>query len=117
MLIIEDEPLIALDLQLLLEENGATSSAIATTEDEAVRAAIERRPAFITADVALKHGYGPVAVRTIVESLGYVPVVFITATPDACVGFAPPERVLRKPVSERAVIRAFRELAGDALSH
>jgi CheY-like chemotaxis protein len=43
-LIIEDEPLIAMDLQAMLEAEGATSFDIAMTEAEAVDAARAQAP-------------------------------------------------------------------------
>ena len=47
-LVIEDDLLIALYLQTLLEENGATSVDIADTEIEAIRAAAANPPSVIT---------------------------------------------------------------------
>lgn len=75
-LIIEDEPFIAMDLQQLLEEQGATSFDFADSEDEAVAAAMQRRPDIITSDVKLTKGTGPAAVLTIHEQLGQIPVIF-----------------------------------------
>ncbi len=109
-LIIEDEPLIALNLQMLLEDSGATSVDIAETQDGAVSAARAHRPDFITSDITLKRGTGPLAVQTIHETLGAVPVIFITATPEACFPRDPNVRVFGKPMNEPAIARAFQEL-------
>lgn len=110
-LIIEDEPVIAMILQDLLEEEGATSVAIAVTEEEAIASALACRPAVITSDVKLIEGTGPHAVQRICESLGNVPVIFITGTPDDCRPCAPPGRILTKPIDHRAVVAAFHELS------
>lgn len=110
-LIIEDEVLIALDLQDLLEAHGAETFAFAETEAEAINAARERKPDFITSDVALREGTGPRAVEVILHEIGPVPVVFITGTPEACDPCPPPARILGKPLSRPALISAFQEMA------
>lgn len=109
-LIIEDEPFIAMILQDLLEQEGATSVDIAVTEDEAVAAALAKTPAVITSDVKLIDGTGPRAVEKIHQQLGEVPVIFITATPNDCQPCEPPGRILPKPMSCSAVAAAFHEL-------
>ena len=52
-LIIEDEPIISLDLQSIVREMGHTVAAIATTRDEAVRAARKTEPGLVLADIKL----------------------------------------------------------------
>jgi CheY-like chemotaxis protein len=69
-LIIEDEPLIAMELQLLPEDVGATSFAFADHGEDAIAEAMIRRPALITSDVKLSNGTGPSAIRTIQSRLG-----------------------------------------------
>ena len=108
-LIIEDEPLIAMMIEDLLVGEGATSVCIAATEREAIAAAIDWRPAFITSDVKLAQGVGPQAVRQIHEMFGHVPVVFVTGTPADCQPCEPPGTVLTKPVDARALAAAFHE--------
>lgn len=109
-LIIEDEPFIAMAIQEMLEEEGATSFAFAVTQAEAIEAATERRPELITSDVRLIEGTGPRAVAQIHERLGPVPVIFITATPGQCEPCDPPGVVLGKPVRQQALREAFRHL-------
>jgi CheY-like chemotaxis protein len=58
-LIIEDEPLVAMDLENVLIEAGATSFAFASTEAEAVEQACARLPRVMTSDVRLTSGTGP----------------------------------------------------------
>ncbi|PAX07898.1 response regulator [Sphingomonas lenta] len=109
-LIIEDEPLIALDIEMILAEQGATSFDVATTEDDAVARALDHRPDLITSDVKLAAGRGPDAVERIEEALGPVPVMFVTGSPDECRPCDPPKLVLPKPVTTAALTRAFRKL-------
>jgi CheY-like chemotaxis protein len=80
-LIIEDEPFIAMNIQTMLEEAGATSFDFAVTEAEAVAAALAHPPGLITSDVNLVEGTGPAAVARIHARLGEMPVIFISATP------------------------------------
>ncbi len=80
-LIIEDEPLIAMDLEQLVEALGHKVIGIARTRDEAVKFA-DRRPGLILADVQLADGSsGLDAVNDLLEHFE-VPIVCITAYPE-----------------------------------
>lgn len=113
-LIIEDEPLLAMDLEALLEEEGATSFSFAASQDEAVREALVRKPDLITSDVKLVDGTGPRAVLTILDALGPIPVIFITGTPDACQPSVPTSIILTKPLNAAEMSQAFRRLKPGA---
>ena len=91
-LIIEDEPLIALDLQNLVEELGHTVVDVARTHVEALKAIKTRKqPGLILADIQLADGSsGLEAVNEILEEFA-VPVIFITAYPERFLTGAPPE--------------------------
>jgi DNA-directed RNA polymerase specialized sigma24 family protein len=81
-LIIEDEMLIALDLEYLVESLGHRTIGIARTRSEAIALAKERRPGLILADIQLADGSsGLEAVNDLLNSFE-VPVVFITAHPE-----------------------------------
>ena len=91
MVIIEDEPFIALDLQTLVEEQGHRVIAVARTHREAVEAVNKERPGLILADIQLADGSsGLEAVNEILGSFS-VPVIFITAYPERFLTGAPPE--------------------------
>ena len=109
-LIIEDEPFIALAIRAMLEEEGATSFDFAFTQAEAVEAALARRPELITSDVKLLEGTGPEAVAQIYGRLGPVPVIYISATPGECKPCDPSSVVLGKPVREQALKEAFHQV-------
>jgi CheY-like chemotaxis protein len=109
-LIIEDEPLIAITIQDLLEHEGATSFDVAATEDDAVKAATVRRPDLITSDVKLIAGTGPAAVQTIHRQIGSIPVIFISATPEDCRPCNPPGIILGKPLRAGALATAFHQM-------
>jgi CheY-like chemotaxis protein len=104
-LIIEDEPLIALDIQTLVEQLGHDVTTIARTHTEAVRAALKRRPGLILADIQLADGSS--GLDAVNEILGNqeVPVIFITAFPERFLtGQAPePAFLITKPFSADSV--------------
>lgn len=110
LLIIEDEWLIVEQLTAIGEEAGATSIISAATESEAVQAAADRKPDIIFSDVNLLVGTGPSAVRTIISSLGPIPVIFITASPDECRRSVPAGVIMTKPIAERRLITMFRQM-------
>ncbi|KQX19220.1 response regulator receiver protein [Sphingomonas sp. Root50] len=97
-LIIEDEPLVASDLECFLSELGADSCDLVETEDEAIAAALDRAPDLITADCALREGSGVGAVSSIRRSLGHIPVVFITGHPHGCETPDDMTQMLAKPI-------------------
>ena len=104
-LIIEDEPLIALDLQKLIQQLGHKVATVARTRDAAVRAARELRPGLILSDIMLADGSsGLDAINDILPELE-TPVIFITAFPQALLtGRAPePTFFIAKPFSKDAV--------------
>ena len=81
-LIIEDEPIIAADIEGLVEDLGHTVDNIAATQTEAVKAAKEKKPGIVLADVQLADGSSGIdAVSDILENYD-VPVIFITAFPE-----------------------------------
>jgi DNA-directed RNA polymerase specialized sigma24 family protein/CheY-like chemotaxis protein len=104
-LIIEDEPLIAMDLESLVTSIGHTVQSIARTRDEAVAAVRQRRPGLILADVQLADGSsGLDAVKDILGDLN-VPVVFITAYPEQVLTGQRPEPtfLIPKPFQHETV--------------
>ncbi len=81
-LIIEDEPLIALDLEQLVTVVGHRVSEVARTHREAVAAVKRRTPGLVLADIQLADGSSGVeAVNEILDEID-VPVIFITAYPE-----------------------------------
>ena len=81
-MIIEDEPLIAMDLEALVEGLGHRVTGIARTRTEAVSLAGGKRPGLILADIQLADGSsGLDAVNDLLEAFE-VPVIFITAYPE-----------------------------------
>jgi CheY-like chemotaxis protein len=81
-LIIEDEALIALDLQALVENLGHKVMGVARTRTQAVAIGRPTRPGLILADIQLADGSsGLDAVNDLLNTFE-VPVIFITAYPE-----------------------------------
>lgn len=102
-LIIEDEPVIALDIAATIEQSGHTVVGIAATHREAVEVATREDPELILADIKLADdSSGVAAVREIVAG-HTVSVVFITAFPDRLVTEDRPEPIylVTKPFDPR----------------
>lgn len=116
-LIIEDETLVAMDIQSVLTEEGATSFAFASTQAEAIEQACARRPLMMTSDVRLSSGTGPAAVRMIRERLGTIPVLFLSSTPSDCTPIEPGDAVFGKPFDRAGIAREFRRILGVCAGH
>ena len=104
-LIIEDEPLIALDLQRILENLGHKVVSIARTHTDALKAAQSKKPGLVIADIRLADGSsGLDAVNDILATFS-VPVVFVTAFPEKLTTGRGPEPtfLIPKPFREDAV--------------
>ncbi|MEQ8332111.1 response regulator [Nisaea sp.] len=82
-MIIEDEPLIAMDIEQMVESLGHRVTGIARTHKEAVKLFADTKPKMILADIQLADGSSGIdAVNEILESNSDVPVIFITAFPE-----------------------------------
>jgi len=104
-LIIEDEPLIALDLREMVESLGHRVTAVARTHAESVAAIADAKPGLILADIQLADGSsGLEAVNEILGELS-IPVIFVTAYPERfLLGQAPePAYLIAKPFAVDAL--------------
>jgi len=104
-LIIEDEVLIALDLENLVESLGHRTIGIARTRTEAIALARTKRPGLILADIQLADGSsGLEAVNDLLNTFE-VPVIFITAYPERFLTGERPEPafLVSKPYQQSTV--------------
>jgi CheY-like chemotaxis protein/DNA-directed RNA polymerase specialized sigma24 family protein len=100
-LIIEDEPLVALDLREIVEGLGHSVVSMARTHKEALATIAMGRPGLILADIQLADGSSGIeAVNEILGSLS-TPVIFVTAYPERFLNGEPPEPafLIAKPFS------------------
>ncbi len=108
-LIIEDEPVIAMDIESMVRELGHNVTSVATTRDEAVKAARENPPGLVLADIQLADGSSGIdAVKSILGSHD-VPVIFITAYPERLLTGERPEPafLITKPFLPQTVKAAI----------
>ena len=106
-LIIEDEPIIAMDIETIVRDLGHSVVGVAVTRDEAVSLALAKRPGLVLADIQLAdNSSGIEAVQEILTDLK-VPVIFITAFPERLLTGDRPEPafLLTKPY-QPATLRA-----------
>jgi len=81
-LIIEDESIIALDLENLVSELGHKVVGSAATKDEAVTKARAQKPGLVLADINLGEGGSGIDAVTEILRTFDIPVIFITAYPE-----------------------------------
>lgn len=82
-LVIEDEPIIAMDLNSIVSALGHRVAGIARTRDEARALGRKVRPDLILSDINLADGSSGIdAVGDLLAEFGEVPVIFITAFPE-----------------------------------
>lgn len=106
-LIIEDEPLISMQLEGLVEDLGHEVCGMAATRDQAIALAEAQSPSLVLADIQLADGSSGIdAVDDILGSAN-VPVVFITAYPERLLTGerSEPAFLVTKPFHE-ATVRA-----------
>jgi CheY-like chemotaxis protein len=108
-LIIEDEILIAYEVQSVLEDLGFESFDLADSPADALACARAHRPDLITADLRIVGGTGLEAVRAITAALGQIPVVYVTANTDMLAGEGVPA-VVEKPIATPALAAACRRV-------
>ena len=90
-LIIEDEPIIAMDLESIVRDLGHQVSGVASTAHDALAIFNARPPGLVLADIQLADGSSGVdAVRDIL-AIRALPVIFITAFPERLLTGAKPE--------------------------
>lgn len=105
-LIIEDEAIIAMDIQMIVSEIGHRVTGIARTRSAAVELAARDRPHLILADIQLAdQSSGIDAVNDILRQFDDIPVIFITAFPERLLTGTKPEPafLIAKPYSEAQV--------------
>jgi two-component system, response regulator PdtaR len=112
-LIVEDDPLIALSLRMVLEDEGYEVCDVAATERQAISLGLTHRPDVAVVDVRLAEGSGVEVGRQLLAA--GTRVVFATACaaeiarefPDADVP------IIEKPYDAQLIIRMVRFLSTD----
>lgn len=108
-MIIEDEAIIAMDLEAIISEMGHRVTGVARTRRESLDLARADKPDLILADIQLAdQSSGIDAVNDILNALGERPVIFITAFPERLLSGEKhePAFLISKPYAEEQVISA-----------
>ena len=108
-LIIEDEPIIAMDIETIVRDLGHNVTGVAVTRDEAVQQAMDTRPGLVLADIQLADDSSGIdAVKDILGEF-QVPVIFITAFPERLLTGERPEPtfLITKPFQPSTVKAAI----------
>lgn len=108
-MIIEDEAIIAMDLESIVSDMGHRVTGVARTRDEANKLAKTDVPDLILADIQLAdQSSGIDAVNDLMRSVGERPVIFITAFPERLLTGEKhePAFLISKPYTEDQVISA-----------
>jgi CheY-like chemotaxis protein len=106
-LIIEDEPIIAMDIETIVRDLGHNVTGVAVTRDEAIAQARQHPPGLVLADIQLAdNSSGIDAVKDILAEFS-VPVIFITAFPERLLTGTRPEPtfLITKPF-QRSTVKA-----------
>ena len=106
-MIIEDEPIIAMDIETIVRDLGHEVTGVAVTRDEAVALAKAKRPGLVLADIQLADDSSGIdAVKDILAEFS-VPVIFITAFPERLLTGERPEPtfLITKPF-QRSTVKA-----------
>ena len=108
-LIIEDEPVIAADIEALVRELGHRVIDIAATRGEAQEAAERQRPGLVLADIQLADGTSGIDAAKDILGRYDVPVIFITAFPERLLTGERPEPtfLITKPFQPETVKAAI----------
>jgi DNA-directed RNA polymerase specialized sigma24 family protein/CheY-like chemotaxis protein len=106
-MIIEDEPIIAMDLETIVEDLGHQVVGVVRTRGQAVALAAEREPELIVADIQLADGSSGIEAVNEIVGMKSKPVVFVTAHPGVYLASAKnrpaPAFLLSKPFTPDSV--------------
>jgi CheY-like chemotaxis protein/DNA-directed RNA polymerase specialized sigma24 family protein len=108
-LIIEDEPLISMQLEDLVTGLGHEVCGTAATRTQAVASVEKTQPGLVLADIQLADGSSGLDAVDDILAIGSVPVIFITAYPERLLtGDRPePTYLVTKPFQEKTVRAAI----------
>ncbi|ALE15626.1 DNA-directed RNA polymerase specialized sigma subunit, sigma24-like [Altererythrobacter epoxidivorans] len=108
-LIIEDEPLISMQLEDLVQSLGHQVCGTAATHTQAMEVVKDKTPGLVLADIQLADGSSGLDAVDDILAIGSVPVIFITAYPERLLtGDRPePTYLVTKPFQEQTVRTAI----------
>ena len=108
-MVIEDESIIAMDLEAIVQDMGHEVVGVATTREQAVEIGMDMAPDLILADIQLADDSSGIdAVNELLDKFPDMPVIFITAFPERLLTGERPEPsfLIAKPFTPPQVISA-----------
>ena len=113
-LIVEDEPIVAMDIQASLEDLGYSVTSLAASGTQAIEEAERGRPDLVLMDIMLKDDMTGIEAAHYISTHFDIPIIYLTATSDAetleKAKIAEPFGYLIKPFKNRE-LRANIEMA------
>lgn len=117
-LIVEDEVIIAMEIQLRLETAGFEVCGLAATGEKAIRAVREKSPDVVLMDITLRGPMDGLEAAACIRAESRIPVIFLTASENEAVlrraRELSPGRHVPKPFDEIDLISAVRDAAREA---
>jgi CheY-like chemotaxis protein len=113
-LVVEDEPIIALDLRILLERLGFDVYGPVPSGETSLKAASFFRPDIVLMDVKLKGKMSGIEAARIIHNQLHIPVIYLTAYGDEATlkdaSIIPSHGYIRKPFIESEVEENIRSI-------
>lgn len=112
-LIVENEPIIAMLLKDVVESLGHRVCDIVATEAGAVAIALASRPDLMIVDAGLRDGSGVTAMQIILKQRA-MPHIFVTGDKRSVQQMAPDATILEKPFFIPDLVRAIEEAMANS---
>ena len=113
-LIVEDEPIIAMELQESLQAAGYLVPEIVRNADDVLSSVMKNNPDLIIMDIYLKSFIDGIDAAQRVKMIRHVPVIFLTAYPNETIRKKAmginPEAYLLKPVQDEELHQNIKEV-------
>ena len=117
-LIVEDETIVAMEIQDLLENEGWTVVGVASSGEDAIRRARDERPDVVLMDITLRGKMTGIEAAELILDARLVPVLFLTAAADQAGIRRVQERTacgfVSKPFEEQSFLGEVRKLVLSA---
>lgn len=119
-LLVEDEAIVAKDIQSMLIDLGYDVSAVVASGEEAIRKAEEAQPDLVLMDIGLKGEIDGIEAAKQIRNLFNIPIVYLTAYTDGATlqraKTIRPIGIIIKPATEmelQAIIRKALHIEGN----
>ena len=116
-MIVEDEPIIAMELQESLQTAGYDVPVTVRNADDVMPAVIKQNPDLIIMDIYLKSFIDGIDAAQRVKMLRDIPIIFLTAYPNENIRkkalSIKPEAYLLKPLRDKELLEQISRILGE----